>query len=94
MNDLRQAAQYTSNGIEQKWYKEWEESGYFAPSGDGEPFVITLPPPNVTGVLHMGHCLSNSIQDVLIRWMRMRGRETLWIPGTDHASSGPCAEHQ
>jgi len=86
VNDLRQAAQYTSNGIEEKWYKEWEESGYFAPDGDGEPFVITLPPPNVTGVLHMGHCLSNSIQDVLIRWMRMRGRETLWIPGTDHAS--------
>jgi len=86
VNDLRQAAQYTSTGIEEKWYKEWEESGYFTPDGDGEPFVITLPPPNVTGVLHMGHCLSNSIQDVLIRWMRMCGRETLWIPGTDHAS--------
>ncbi|MBT7310658.1 class I tRNA ligase family protein, partial [bacterium] len=86
VNDLRQEAQYTPKDIEQKWYKYWEGSGFFAPDGKGEPFVITLPPPNVTGVLHMGHCLSNSIQDVLIRWMRMRGRDALWIPGTDHAS--------
>ena len=88
VNDIRQMAQYSPAGLEQTWYETWEQAGLFAPSTDavGDPFVITLPPPNVTGVLHMGHCLSNSVQDVLIRWMRMRGRPTLWIPGTDHAS--------
>ncbi len=88
MNDIRQMAQYSPEGLEQTWYQAWEQSGLFAPDPDaqGEPFVITLPPPNVTGVLHMGHCLSNAVQDVLIRWMRMRGRPTLWVPGTDHAS--------
>ncbi|MBK7702910.1 MAG: valine--tRNA ligase [bacterium] len=88
MNDIRQLAQYAPEGIEEKWARAWEQEGLFAPAegAAGEPFVITLPPPNVTGVLHMGHCLSNAIQDVLIRWMRMRGRPTLWIPGTDHAS--------
>ncbi len=81
-------AQYTPGGIEAKWYAIWEEAGLFAPEAglDAEPFVITLPPPNVTGILHMGHCLGNSIQDTLIRWARMRGRPTLWVPGTDHAS--------
>ena len=88
MNDIRQMAQYNPEGLEQTWYETWEKAGLFAPDAEagGDPFVITLPPPNVTGVLHMGHCLSNSVQDVLIRWMRMRGRPTLWIPGTDHAS--------
>jgi len=88
VNDIRQMAQYSPEGLETTWYEAWENDGLFAPSDDakGEPFVITLPPPNVTGVLHMGHCLSNSVQDVLIRWMRMRGRPTLWVPGTDHAS--------
>ncbi|MEZ4388427.1 MAG: class I tRNA ligase family protein [Candidatus Krumholzibacteriia bacterium] len=87
MNDIRQQAQYSPQGIEDRWYRHWERSGFFAPSDqDGEPFVITLPPPNVTGILHMGHCLSNSIQDTLIRYHRMRGRPTLWVPGTDHAS--------
>ncbi len=88
MEDVLQRAQYSPSGIEQKWYAAWEAAGLFAPvARDGAPpFVITLPPPNVTGVLHMGHCLGNSIQDMLIRWMRMRGRETLWVPGTDHAS--------
>jgi valyl-tRNA synthetase len=68
-------------------YKSWEESGYFKPNKeDGrKPFVVTIPPPNVTGVLHMGHALNNTIQDVLVRWHRMRGDETLWVPGTDHA---------
>lgn len=68
-------------------YKSWEENGYFKPVNRGgtKPFVVTIPPPNVTGVLHMGHALNNTIQDVLVRWHRMRGDETLWVPGTDHA---------
>ncbi len=88
MNETRQQAQYTPAGIERKWYEAWEAAGLFRPAArDGaQPFVITLPPPNVTGILHMGHCLGNAIQDMLIRWARMRGRETLWVPGTDHAS--------
>ncbi len=87
MNDIRQLAQYAPQGIEQTWYARWEEEGLFAPgSPDAEPFVITLPPPNVTGILHMGHCLGNSIQDTLIRYYRMLGRNALWVPGTDHAS--------
>ena len=88
MEDIRQMSQYNPEGIEQKWYAAWEGAGLFAPDEEleGDPFVITLPPPNVTGILHMGHCLGNSIQDALIRWARMRGRPTLWVPGTDHAS--------
>ncbi|MCP4571943.1 MAG: valine--tRNA ligase [bacterium] len=88
MDEIRNLAQYSPEGIEQKWYKAWDEAGLFAPAddADSEPFVITLPPPNVTGILHMGHCLGNSIQDTLIRWARMRGYATLWVPGTDHAS--------
>jgi valyl-tRNA synthetase len=87
VNDIRQLAQYSPRGLEEKWYSRWEEEGLFAPrSGDGDPFVITLPPPNVTGILHMGHCLGNSVQDTLIRYYRMLGKETLWVPGTDHAS--------
>ncbi|HOX25179.1 MAG TPA: valine--tRNA ligase [Candidatus Krumholzibacteria bacterium] len=87
MNDVRQLAQYSPQGLEEKWYARWEAEGLFAPrTGAGAPFVITLPPPNVTGILHMGHCLGNSIQDTLIRYYRMLGRETLWVPGTDHAS--------
>ena len=88
MNDIRARAQYSPEGIEEKWYRAWEGEGLFAPRAGTEepPFVITLPPPNVTGILHMGHCLGNTIQDTLIRWARMCGRETLWVPGTDHAS--------
>ena len=88
MNDIRQLAQYAPQGIEEKWYAQWERDGAFAPvpGRAGETFVITLPPPNVTGILHMGHCLGNSVQDTLIRWHRMLGYETLWVPGTDHAS--------
>ncbi len=88
MADLREMAQYTPGGLEEKWYRKWEEAGLFRPAPDavGDPFVITLPPPNVTGILHMGHCLGNSVQDTLIRWARMKGRPTLWVPGTDHAS--------
>lgn len=88
MNDIRQMAQYSPQDLEEAWYARWEAEGLLRPrpSATGERFVITLPPPNVTGILHMGHCLGNSIQDTLIRWHRMLGYETLWVPGTDHAS--------
>ncbi len=77
---------YDAATVEQKWYKVWEESGYFKPRpSSGKPFVIVIPPPNVTGSLHMGHALDNSIQDILSRFNRMKGIETLWVPGTDHA---------
>jgi valyl-tRNA synthetase len=71
--------------IEARWYPLWEASGYFAPSGDGEPYTIMLPPPNVTGTLHMGHAFQHTLMDTLIRYQRMQGRRTLWQVGTDHA---------
>ncbi|MBI2448320.1 valine--tRNA ligase [Candidatus Microgenomates bacterium] len=78
---------YNPQEVEKKIYPLWEKSGYFGPNekADGEPFVIAIPPPNVTGELHMGHALNNTLQDVLVRQKRMEGRPTLWIPGTDHA---------
>ncbi len=79
---------YDPKGVEDRWYAFWEEKGYFAaPTGaPGDPFSIVIPPPNVTGALHIGHALNNSIQDTLIRRSRMQGRPTLWVPGTDHAA--------
>ncbi len=71
--------------IESKWYARWEASGSFKPSGQGEPYCIMLPPPNVTGTLHMGHAFQHTIMDALIRYHRMRGCDTLWQLGTDHA---------
>jgi valyl-tRNA synthetase len=78
---------YEPKAVEEKWYKFWEDNKFFTPKENGKlkPFVIVIPPPNVTGMLHMGHALDNSIQDVLIRYNRMKGIPTLWIPGTDHA---------
>ena len=76
---------YDPHAVEQRIYEEWERSGAFAPRGDGEPFCIVLPPPNVTGILHMGHALDHSIQDAIVRRRRMQGFKTLWLPGTDHA---------
>ncbi|CAM3175461.1 valine--tRNA ligase [Streptobacillus felis] len=78
---------YNPLDIEQKWYKIWEEKGYFKPSKDDEKpaYSIVIPPPNVTGVLHMGHVLNNTIQDVVVRYKRMKGYDTLWQTGTDHA---------
>ncbi|MEM8771429.1 MAG: valine--tRNA ligase [Pseudomonadota bacterium] len=70
---------------EKRLYEAWEKAGAFKPSGKGEPFTIVIPPPNVTGNLHMGHALNNTLQDVLCRFERMRGRSVLWQPGTDHA---------
>ena len=66
-------------------YRRWEEAGYFAPRGDGAPFCIVIPPPNVTGSLHMGHAFQDTVMDALTRYHRMRGRCALWQPGVDHA---------
>ena len=79
---------YAPQEIEQKWYAFWLENKVFAskPNPDKEPYSIVIPPPNVTGVLHMGHMLNNTIQDILIRKARMEGKEACWVPGTDHAS--------
>jgi valyl-tRNA synthetase len=76
---------YDPQSFELKISKFWEDHRCFEPRGTGEPFVITMPPPNVTGVLHMGHGLNNSLQDIIVRYQRMKGRKTLWLPGTDHA---------
>lgn len=78
---------YSPNEIEKKWYKHWEESKYFAATlEDGkENYSVVIPPPNVTGILHMGHVLNNTIQDTLVRYNRMTGKNTLWLPGCDHA---------
>jgi valyl-tRNA synthetase len=76
---------YDHKAAEPAIYDRWEKSGAFKPSGDGEPYAIVIPPPNVTGVLHMGHALNNTLQDILIRFHRMKGYRTLWQPGTDHA---------
>jgi valyl-tRNA synthetase len=76
---------YQPNQIEQRVYTRWEENGYFAPQGDGEPYCIMIPPPNVTGTLHMGHGFGDTIQDALTRYHRMRNYRALWQPGMDHA---------
>lgn len=76
---------YQPHALETSWYQTWESRGYFAPQGSGEPYTIMIPPPNVTGSLHMGHGFNNAIMDALIRFRRMQGRNTLWQPGTDHA---------
>ena len=78
---------YTPKDAEEKWYAFWEKNGFFrADAHSKKPaYCICIPPPNVTGVLHMGHALVDTLQDVLIRWKRMSGYEALWVPGTDHA---------
>ena len=79
---------YDASRVETHWYDRWEDAGLFAPSDDTdrEPFVIAIPPPNITGALHNGHVMFVAYQDLMIRWYRMRGRAALWIPGTDHAA--------
>jgi len=80
-------ARYTPSDIEERWYAHWESQGYFRSVPDErEPFTIVIPPPNVTGMLHMGHMLNNTIQDILIRKARLDGKNACWVPGTDHAS--------
>ena len=73
--------------VDNKWYDRWMEKDYFSSNPDGrEAYTVVMPPPNVTGVLHMGHCLNNTIQDILVRRARMQGKNACWVPGTDHAS--------
>ena len=85
MNEL--ATKYDPSEVEGKWYKYWLDNKLFKSVPDErEPYTIVIPPPNVTGVLHMGHMLNNTIQDILIRRARMEGKNALWVPGTDHAS--------
>ena len=76
---------FDPTSAEPRLYEAWEENGYFKPAGEGDPFTIVIPPPNVTGSLHMGHALNNTLQDILCRFERMRGKSVLWQPGTDHA---------
>ena len=78
---------YNPKNVEDKWYRWWSGRGLFHrdAAGGGEPYCIVIPPPNVTGILHMGHALNNTIQDILVRWKRMQGYNTVWMPGTDHA---------
>jgi valyl-tRNA synthetase len=82
------STKYNPAEVESKWYRYWMEGGFFhsEPNPEKEPYTIVIPPPNVTGVLHMGHMLNNTIQDVLVRKARMEGKEACWVPGTDHAS--------
>jgi valyl-tRNA synthetase len=84
------AKRYDPKPVETKWYKYWEENGFFrANAKSSKPnYCIVIPPPNVTGSLHTGHALNNSLQDILIRWKKLQGYEVLWLPGTDHASIG------
>ena len=82
---------YDPRSFEDRIYKNWCDKKYFTPAvDDGKPaFSIVIPPPNVTGQLHMGHALDETLQDILIRWKRMEGYSTLWLPGTDHAGIDP-----
>jgi len=81
------SSKFNPQTIESKWYEHWQKNDYFkSVPDDREPYTIVIPPPNVTGVLHMGHMLNNSLQDIIIRRARMRGYNTCWVPGTDHAS--------
>ncbi len=82
------SSKYNSREVEDKWYQYWMDQNFFhsEPNPDKEPYTIVIPPPNVTGVLHMGHMLNNTLQDVLVRKARMEGKEACWVPGTDHAS--------
>ena len=82
------AKTYDPKGIEDRLYQKWEKNGYFHAEVDRskKPFTIVMPPPNITGQLHMGHALDQTLQDVLTRWKRMQGYSALWLPGSDHAS--------
>ena len=82
------STQYDPQAVEDKWYQQWLDRDFFhsEPSPDKEPYTVVIPPPNVTGVLHMGHMLNNTIQDILTRKARMEGKAACWVPGTDHAS--------
>lgn len=79
------STRYNPSDLEEKWYSCWKEGGFFEPKGSGEPFTIMIPPPNITAPLHMGHALNLVIQDIIIRFKRMKGYRVLWVPGEDHA---------
>jgi valyl-tRNA synthetase len=79
------APSYDPSGFESRRYAEWEDAGVFRARGAGKPYVVLLPPPNVTGTLHMGHAFQHTLQDALVRYHRMRGFDALWQMGTDHA---------
>ncbi|MBN1912932.1 MAG: class I tRNA ligase family protein, partial [Candidatus Omnitrophica bacterium] len=85
MNEI--PSRYDPKEVEDKWYKFWEDNNLFSAKAcsSKNPFSIVIPPPNVTGILHMGHALNNTIQDILVRYHRAKGDESLWMPGTDHA---------
>ncbi|HEU4402605.1 MAG TPA: class I tRNA ligase family protein, partial [Candidatus Polarisedimenticolia bacterium] len=85
MTDLDKS--YDPARFEGRWYRHWERLGVFTPRAEGSrrPFSMVIPPPNITGRLHMGHALNNTLQDILARWRRMKGDDVLWLPGTDHA---------
>ena len=87
MNTPQLDKTYDPKAVEARWSQVWNQQGYFhaSPTHPGQPYCIAIPPPNVTGSLHVGHALNHSIQDILIRWRRMQGRNVLWLPGTDHA---------
>ena len=78
---------YDPQSVEERWGEFWINEGLFTPSTEdsNQSYTIVIPPPNVTGSLHIGHALNNTLQDILIRWRRMQGYKTLWLPGTDHA---------
>ncbi len=87
INNMEIASKYDPSEVEEKWYKYWLENNFFHSEPDNrEPYTVVIPPPNVTGVLHMGHMLNNTIQDILVRRARMMGKNACWVPGTDHAS--------
>ena len=88
MAEKKPGSSYDPAPVEQKWYPFWESQGYFTadPKSEKPRFSIVIPPPNVTGSLHMGHALQHTLHDILVRWKRMNGYNTLWLPGTDHAS--------
>src|SRR4030043_2433767 len=87
MDDFSLPKTYDPHPIEQKWYTLWENEGFFHADeqSSSKQYSIVIPPPNVTGSLHMGHALNNTLQDILVRFHRMDGKNTLWLPGTDHA---------
>lgn len=93
MNAIELAKAYDPKEFEDRVYAAWKAEGHFAPVAPNgkKPFVVVIPPPNVTGVLHVGHGLNNSLQDILVRYHRMTGRPALWVPGTDHA--GIATQH-
>src|SRR2546421_12943102 len=84
------STRYEPKAIEQNWYQFWEKGDFFTPEPDRDrpKFSIVIPPPNITGRLHIGHALVNTLQDIIVRWKRMSGFNTLWLPGTDHAGIG------